>query len=61
MLQFQPQEHLLHSYIVVSQSEQARERLALDLIGGHALPQRRRAPCARAGTAARSMTMCIRT
>ena len=31
MLQFQPQEHLLHSYIVVSQSEQARERLALDL------------------------------
>ena len=23
MLQFQPQEHLLHSYIVVSQSEQA--------------------------------------
>ena len=28
MLQFQPQEHLLHSYIVVSQSEQARERLA---------------------------------
>ena len=27
MLQFQPQEHLLHSYIVVSQSEQARERL----------------------------------
>lgn len=31
MLQFQPQDHLLHSYIVVSQSEQARERLALDL------------------------------
>ena len=31
MLQFQPQEHLLHSYIVVSQSEQARDRLALDL------------------------------
>ena len=37
MLQFQPQEHLLHSYIVVSQSEQARERLA----------QRRRAPVPR--------------
>ena len=31
MLQFQPQEHLLHSYIVASQSEQARDRLALDL------------------------------
>ncbi len=31
MLQFQPQEHLLHSYIVASQSEQARDRLSLDL------------------------------
>lgn len=31
MLQFQPQEHLLHSYIVASQAEQARDRLALDL------------------------------
>ena len=47
MLQFQPQEHLLHSYIVASQSEQARDRLSLDL--------------AAAGTAARSMTACTRT
>ena len=31
MLQFQPQEHLLHSYIVASQSEQVRDRLSLDL------------------------------
>ena len=31
MLQFQPQEHLMHSYIVASQSEQARDRLSLDL------------------------------
>ena len=58
MLQFQPQEHLLHSYIVVSQSEQARERLALDLTAAAAMACAR---AARAGTAARSMTMCIRT
>ena len=37
MLQFQPQEHLLHSYIVASQSEQARDRLRSG--GGHALSQ----------------------
>ena len=57
MLQFQPQEHLLHSYIVVSQSEQARERLALDLTAAMLC----RSDGARAGTAARSMTMCTRT
>lgn len=61
MLQFQPQEHLLHSYIVASQSEQARDR-------SRSIWRR---PCSaavtvcvragRAGTAVRSMTACTRT
>lgn len=61
MLQFQPQDHLLHSYIVVSQSEQARERLALDLTAAMLCRSDGVRRAARAGTAARSMTMCIRT
>ena len=56
MLQFQPQEHLLHSYIVASQSEQARDRLSLDLAAAMLCVR-----AGRAGTAARSMTVCTRT
>ena len=60
MLQFQPQEHLLHSYIVASQSEQARDRLSLDLAAAM-LCRSDGVRAGRAGTAARSMTVCTRT